>query len=147
MGELSVRDLQVGDRVCTGFEIEVTAEDIIAFARQYDPQAWHLGEAEARDTPFGALVASGWQTAAITMRLLVELDLGALIGVGVTLNWPTPTYPGDRLHVDLAVTGKRDSKSRPGRRLVTIEYDTLNQFGEVRQHTTTTVMTWDDNSS
>jgi len=82
---------------------------------------------------------SGWQTAAITMRLLVTTGLPlatGIIGASIDLAWPTPTRPGDRLHVELEVTDVRVSKSDPSRGFITAAYDTLNQHGDVRQRTT-----------
>ena len=140
--ELKVENLKVGDRFCTGDEIEVSAEAIMAFGREFDPLPMHVGEESARATPFGSLSASGWHTAAITHRLAVDMGLTRMIGVEINLSWPTPTRPGDRLHLDLVVTGLRQSRSNPERWIVNFEYDTINQEGEIRQHTKATVMAW-----
>ena len=98
-----------------------------------------LRQRGAHDTFFKGLAASGWQTAAITMRLLVTTGLPlatGIIGASIDLAWPTPTRPGDRLHVELEVTDVRVSKSDPSRGFITAAYDTLNQHGDVRQRTT-----------
>lgn len=131
-------DITVGDRFRTD-TYDLTAEAIIDFATAWDPQPFHLGEDTARDTFFQGLAASGWQTAAITMRLLVTSGLPlatGIIGASIDLTWPTPTRPGDRLHVELEVTGVRTSTSDPTRGFITTTYDTLNQHGDIRQHTT-----------
>jgi len=142
--DVYIENVQVGDRFYSGEEIELTAEDIIRFAREFDPQPGHLSEEEALATPFKGLSASGWHTAAITMRLVVGLRLVGIIGRSITISWPTAARPGDRLHVDLRVTGKRASATTPGRGVVNLEYDTINQHGEVRQHTEAVIVTWDN---
>lgn len=131
-------DISVGDRFRTE-TYELGAEAIIDFANAWDPQPFHLSEDLARDTFFQGLAASGWHTAAITMRLLVTSGLPlatGIIGASIDLAWPTPTRPGDRLHVDLEVTDVRASRSDPSRGFITAVYDTVNQHGEIRQHTT-----------
>ena len=141
-GQMWMDDFVVGDRFYSGEEIEITEEAIVAFAEEYDPQPGHLSEEAALATPFGGLAASGWHTAAVTMRLLFNLGFTGIIGAQVTLAWPTPTRPGDRLHVDVRVTSKRDSASKPDRGVVTLEYDTLNHEGEVRQKAQTVIIAW-----
>ncbi|MFC9789834.1 MaoC family dehydratase [Rhodococcus sp. NPDC127528] len=131
-------DIEVGSTYRTG-SYEMTRDDIVAFARQYDPQPFHLGDDTAADTFFEGLAASGWHTAAVTMRLLVTSGLPiahGIIGAGVDLKWPTPTRPGDILHVELTVTGVKVSRSNPTRGIVTTEHNTINQHGEIRQRTT-----------
>lgn len=131
-------DIHVGDEFRTG-AYDLSAEAIIDFATQWDPQPFHLSEATAADTFFQGLAASGWQTAGITMRLLVTTGLPlatGIIGANIELAWPTPTRPGDRLHVELTVTDVKVSKSNPTRGFITTAYDTLNQSGDVRQRTT-----------
>ncbi|MCL2784467.1 MAG: MaoC family dehydratase N-terminal domain-containing protein [Propionibacteriaceae bacterium] len=139
--EVRLGELRVGDRLYSGEEVEVTAEEIMAFARDYDPQPGHLSEETAQGTPFMSLAASGWHTAALTMRLLVGLGIAGSIGISVSLTWPTPTRPGDRLHIDGHVTSKRLSESRPDREILILEYETINQSGEIRQRTQAVVMT------
>ena len=140
MEELSIDCIRLGEWVRSHDEIEVTAEDIIDFAQAFDPQPWHLSSTMAQNTPFGSLAASGWHTAALTMRLIVGMGLTGLIGKKTTLNWPTPTRPGDRLHVNLKVIDIRDSQTKPNLQVITIEYLTLNQTNEVRQETHATVL-------
>jgi acyl dehydratase len=134
-------DFHVGDHLESGDEIEITAEGIIAFARAYDPQPAHLGEPGAA-VHLSALAASGWHTAAITMRLLTQLGVVGPVGLEVNLTWPTPARPGDRLRVEVVVTSKRESNSKPDRGIVELRYDTVNQFGEVRQRTRAMIMAW-----
>lgn len=115
----------------------LSAEQTIAFARTFDPQPFHVDPAAAEHSFFHGLAASGWHTAAITMRLLVESVpvAGGLIGAGVELRWPTPTRPDDVLHVESVVTAIKPSRSKPDRGIVTMENSTLNDAGEERQHT------------
>ncbi|MFC4377699.1 MaoC family dehydratase [Nocardia halotolerans] len=131
-------DIAVGDRFRTDtYDLGVDA--IVDFATAWDPQPSHLGEDTAKETFFQGLAASGWHTAAITMRLLVTTGLPlatGIIGASIDLAWPTPTRPGDRLHVELEVTDVRISRSDPRRGFITATYDTINQHGEIRQHTT-----------
>lgn len=111
-------------------------QQIKAFAREFDPQIFHLDERAAEGTLFGGLAASGWHTAAITMRLNVESGLplaNGIIGAGGEINWPNPTRPGDILHVESEVMDIAPSRSRPERGIVTIVSKTLNQRGDVLQ--------------
>jgi acyl dehydratase len=138
MEPLWLEDVEVGGKFQTA-EYEVTRENVIEFARNYDPQPFHLSESTAEGTFFKGLAASGWHTAAITMRLLVTSGIPiatGIIGASVDLTWPSPTRPGDALRVELTVTEVKPSKSNPSRGFVTAVYDTLNQHGSVRQHTT-----------
>ena len=137
-GALWLEDVHVGNRFRTD-TYDLTADAIIEFATEWDPQPFHLGEYAAQDTFFKGLAASGWHTAAITMRLLVTTGLplaAGIIGASIELAWPSPTRPDDQLHVELEVTDVRVSKSDPRRGFITTSYDTLNQHGDVRQHTT-----------
>jgi acyl dehydratase len=116
-------------------EVEVTAEEIVAFARRYDPQAMHTdAEASARG-PFGGLIASGWHTAAMVMRLFVEHYLSrvaTLPSPGIDeLRWVLPVRPGDRLRVRVTVTEARRSRSKPDRGIVRSLVEVLNQRDEV----------------
>ncbi|ABQ30867.1 hypothetical protein ACMV_17060 [Acidiphilium multivorum AIU301] len=127
-------DLAVGTR----FESGTTTLDAAAireFAARYDPQPFHLDDAAARTTLFGGLAASGWHTAAVTMRLLVESVpiAGGLIGAGNDISWPRPTRPGDVLRVVTDVVEMTPSASRPDRGRVVMRSETLNQNGEVVQ--------------
>ncbi len=132
---LFLDDLSVGDTVTTG-EYPVTSEEIIEFATRYDPQVFHTDEALAVDTFFGGLAASGWHTAAMTMRLLVTSGFpfsGGIVGAGGEISWPSATRAGDVLHVESTVAGIALSRSRPDRGTVTLRSETHTADGEVRQ--------------
>ena len=128
----------------TSATYEVTPEELVEFAGRFDPQVFHLDAERARDTFFQGLAASGWHTAAITMRLLDEtLRLATgVIGSEITLAWPSPTRPGDVLHVEVTVESITLSTSRPDRGSVVFGYATVNQDGAVRQQTTGRVIMW-----
>jgi acyl dehydratase len=115
----------------------VTREEIVAFAAAFDPQPFHLDEAAARGSRFGGLAASGWHTAALTMRLLVDGELqpaGGIIGAGFEeFRWPLPVRPGDELCAESEVLDVRRSRSRPGFGLLRLRTTTLNQDGEAVQ--------------
>jgi acyl dehydratase len=128
-------DLTVGQRFKTG-TVVVNAEEIKAFAARFDPQPFHLDEAAAKQSVFGELVASGWHTAALGMRLLVDGEMkvaGGLIGLGGELSWPRPTKPGDVLHVESEVLEVKPSRSRPDVGIVKIRNTAVNQNGEAVQ--------------
>lgn len=132
---LYFEDLEVGRRFETGSVI-VERDAIKRFAADFDPQLFHLDERAAEGTFFGELVASGWHTAAITMRLLVTSGLpiaGGVIGAGGEVVWPKPVYPDDELTVGVEVVASKRSASRPDRGLVTVRSETRNQKGEVVQ--------------
>lgn len=107
---------------------------IRSFAAEFDPQPFHLDEEAAAGSLFGGLVASGWHTAAVTMRLLVESDFqvaGGLVGAGVEeIRWPRPVRPGDVLHVESEILEVRPSQSNPERGVVRIRNTTINQDGQ-----------------
>jgi len=132
---LYFEDLPVGRRMTTG-SLVVDAAAIKDFAARFDPQPFHLDEVAAEKTFFGGLVASGWHTAALTMRLLVTSGLpiaGGVIGAGGEVEWPRPTCPGDELTVICEVIDAKPSRSRPERGMVTVRTETRNQKGEVVQ--------------
>jgi len=132
---LYFEDLPVGFRTSTG-SIRIDADDIKTFAQRFDPQPFHLDEAAAERTFFGGLGASGWHTAALTMRLLVTSGLpiaGGVIGAGGEVQWPRATRPGDTLRVVSEVTAAKVSASHPERGMVTVRSETLNQKDEVVQ--------------
>jgi len=135
-------DLAVGDRFESG-TYELRVDDIKRFAGEFDPQPFHLDDEAARDTMFGGLAASGWHTAAITMRLLVtggpKLANG-IIGAGGGIEWKTPARPGDILHVVTEVVELIPSRSRPDRGIVGMRSTTFNQRGEVVQILTPKLM-------
>jgi len=135
VSELYLEDLHVGQRFSSGTHA-LDEDQVIAFASQFDPQPFHLDAAAAGATFFGGLVASGWHTAAITMRLLVLGGVPVargLIGVGAELSWPHPTRPGDVLRVDSEVVEISPSRSRPDRGMVKVRSETRNQRDEVVQ--------------
>jgi acyl dehydratase len=132
---LHLDDLAVGQKFTTS-SVTLTVEGCKAFAAEFDPQPFHLDEAAARASVFGRLAASGWYTASLSMRLLVEGELtiaGGLIGLGGEITWPRPTYPGDTLRVETEVLSIRVSESKPDRGVVTARNVTLNQHGEPAQ--------------
>jgi acyl dehydratase len=132
---LFLEDLEVGQRF-TSAARTLDEEEIKAFARKFDPQPFHLDEAAARRTLFGGLAASGWHTAALTMRLLVESGppfAGGIIGAGGEILWPTPARPGDLLSVDSEVVAVTPSRSHPERGTVSLRSQTRNQRGEIVQ--------------
>jgi acyl dehydratase len=135
MTPLYLDDLEVGRRFASG---SVTVEEaaIKAFATQFDPQPFHLDETAARASVLGGLAASGWHTAALTMRLLVDGGApiaGGVVGAGGEIAWPRPTRPGDVLTVESEVLAVTPSRSRPNRGMVTLRSTTLNQHGEAVQ--------------
>ncbi len=134
-GLLYFDDFRVGQRFCTGSHTMDEAQ-IKLFATQFDPQPFHLDDGAAKGTLFGGLAASGWHTAAITMRLLVEGGApiaGGVIGAGGEIAWPKPTRPGDVLRVESEVLEVVPSRSRPERGMVTLRNETRNQHGDTVQ--------------
>ena len=136
MTELYLEDLHVGDRFGSD-SVQVTEESIIAFAREFDPQPFHLDPAAAERSVFKELVASGWHTAAMSMKLFVTGKLklaGGSVGLGVDeLRWPRPVKPGDTLRLETEILEVRPSKSKPDRGIIRIRNVTTNQEGEVVQ--------------
>jgi acyl dehydratase len=135
---LYLDDLHVGQRFSSGTHL-VDAAQIKAYANQFDPQPFHLDEDAAKATLFAGLAASGWHTAAITMRLMVDGGLplaGGIIGAGGQLAWPKPTRPGDTLRVESEVMEITPSRSRPDRGTVVVRSLTFNQRDEVVQELT-----------
>jgi acyl dehydratase len=131
---LYLDDLAVGQRFASGPRA-VDEAGIKAFAKAFDPQPFHLDEEAAASSLFGGLAASGWHTAAMTMRLLVESVplAGGVIGAGGEIAWPRPTRPGDVLTVESEVLEVTPSRSRPDRGMVLLRSETRNQRGEVVQ--------------
>jgi acyl dehydratase len=136
MNELYLEDLHVGDRFGSD-SFFVTKENIIAFARDYDPQPFHLDTEAAKVSVFQELVASGWHTAAMSMKLFVTGEfrlVGGSVGLGVDeLRWPRPVKPGDILRLETEILDVRPSKSKPDRGIIRIRNVTTNQHGEVVQ--------------
>ena len=115
----------------------IAADEIKRFAAEFDPQPFHLDDAAARETMFGGLAASGWHTAAITMKLIVTSEFkpaAGIIGAGFDeLRWPRPVRPGDELHVEGEVLETRPSRSNPRQGLHKVRLSTINQRGEAVQ--------------
>src|SRR6266576_2885320 len=135
MSERYFDDLTQGDRFKSA-TYEVTEEQIISFAREFDPQPFHLDSAVARQTMFKGLIASGWHTAAITMRLFVQtLNFAeGAIGLGADeLRWPNAVRPGDVLRVETEIVDARPSRSRPGFGIIRLRNITTNQRGQIVQ--------------
>ena len=114
--------------------LRVEADRIKAFAAEFDPQPFHLDEKAGRDSVFRGLAASGWRTAAMTMRLLVESELrpaGGIVGAGFDeFRWPRPVRPGDELHLESEILEVRPLEIAPGARTGQVRTTTFNQRGE-----------------
>lgn len=136
MTERYLEDFTVGQTFESG-RLRIDEEQIRRFASEFDPQPFHLDDKAARDTMFRGLAASGWHTAALTMRLLVEGELkpaGGIVGAGIDeLRWPRPVRPGDELRVESEVLEVRPSKSRPEQGMIKVRSTTLNESGEAVQ--------------
>jgi acyl dehydratase len=129
----SLEEFAPGQKFASG-ELKVDRERIKSFAAEFDPQPFHLDEAAARGSVFKGLAASGWHTAAMTMRLLVESVLkpeGGIVGVGFDeLRWPSPVRPDDTVHLEIEVLEVRASRSRPNQGVIKVKTTTLNQRNE-----------------
>ena len=127
-------DLEVGETHQFG-EYHVTKEEVIEFAEQYDPQPFHTDEEAAEESAFGELVASGWHTAAMCMRMLADGPLQERAGMGARgvdeLRWHRPVKPGDTLHLRTELLEKRISESDPRRGYVNSQMEGINQDGDV----------------
>lgn len=141
---MSVRyfeDYAVGQRFRSPV-LRVDAEAIKRFAAEFDPQPFHLDEAAADRSLFRGLAASGWHTAALTMRLCVTSDFrpaGGILGIGGELTWLKPVRPGDELRVEAEIVETRESRSRPQHGIVKVRIATVNQHGETVQTFTPTL--------
>jgi acyl dehydratase len=132
---LYFEDFSVGQKFITASR-RVDAAEIVAFAAKYDPQPFHLDPEAAKESLFGGLAASGWHSAAMTMRLIVDSAFrpaGGIIGGGGELQWLQPVRPGDELHVESEIVELRESRSRPRQGVVKVRITTLNQHGEAVQ--------------
>ena len=133
MPERFLEDYAVGQIYRSG-RLKVEKERIKAFAAEFDPQPFHLDDRAANASIFRGLAASGWHTAAITMRLLVDSDLnpaGGIVGLSFEdFRWPAPVRPGDELHVECEVLEVRPSKSRPDVGTLKLKTSALNQDGQ-----------------
>ena len=136
MSRRYLEDFTVGQTFGSG-RLRVDKEQIKAFAAEFDPQPFHLDENAARDTIFRGLAASGWHTAALTMRLLVDSEIepaGGIVGAGFDeFRWPRPVRPGDELHIESEVLEVRPSRSRSNQGLIKVRTTTLNQKDEAVQ--------------
>ena len=128
-----LEDFEAGQTFRSG-RIRIDAERIKSFAAEFDPQPFHLDERAATDSMFRGLAASGWHTASITMKLIVEGDLklaGGIVGAGFDeFRWPRPVRPGDELRVESEVLEVRVSTARPGQGILKVRTTTLNQNNE-----------------
>ena len=132
MNELYLDDFQVGQMFGSG-RLRVETNQIKAFAAEFDPQPFHLDDEAAKNSFFGGLAASGWQTAALTMRLIVTSDFkpaGGVIGASNEISWTKPVRPGDELCTESEVLEVRPSKSRPEQGFIKVRTTTLNQNDE-----------------
>lgn len=132
--DLFLEDFTVGQRFETE-GITVTEADIIAFARQFDPQYFHLDPAMAAKSAFGGLVASGLHTLALTMRLFFELNLWERAIVGSPglehVRWLVPLRPGDTVRSTVEISAVKRSRSKPDRGVVSTAHRTINQHDQV----------------
>jgi acyl dehydratase len=136
MSEKYLDDFAVGQTYGSG-RLTVEKDRIKAFAAEFDPQPFHMDEDAARGSIFGGLAASGWHTAALTMRLLVQSELkpaGGIVGAGFDeFRWPHPVRPGDELHLEIEVLDVRPSQSRPNQGVIKVKTTTKNQNGDAVQ--------------
>src|SRR4029077_9433744 len=136
ISERYLEDFAVGQTFRSG-RLRVDKEQIKAFTLEFDPQPFHIDEEAARDTIFRGLAASGWHTAALTSRLLVESEIeptGGIVGAGFDeFRWPRPVRPGDELHIENEVLEVRPSRSRSNQGMIKVRTTTLNQNGEAVQ--------------
>lgn len=130
-------DLVPGMRFRSTTRICIEHDRLSSFAAEFDPQPFHLDESSARSSIFGGIAASGWHTAAVTMRLLVDSEFkpaGGVIGAGFDeLRWPRPVRAGDELHLETEVLEVHPSKTRPERGMVKLRTTTFNQHDEAVQ--------------
>jgi acyl dehydratase len=132
-----LEDFAAGQVFAGSGRIRVDKDRVKTFAAEFDPQPFHLDDDAARGSMFRGLAASGWHTAAMTMRLLVDSDFrpaGGIIGAGFDeMQWPRPVRPGDELRVESEILEVRPSISRPGQGVIKVRTTTLNQDGEAVQ--------------
>ena len=144
---LYLEDLRVGQRLRSA-SVTITAQDIIRFARDSDPQYFHLDEEAAKDSMFGGLVASGWQTGALSVKLLIDLAdppfAGGLVGVEAHIAWKLPVRPGDSLRVEAEITRIVHPRRYADRGFVSMDMATYNQRGEVVLTQSVTVVAFRD---
>jgi len=131
-GHLYLEDLHVGQQFTSGSYL-MEKDRIKEFAAEFDPQPFHLDESAAGESIFRGLAASGWHTAAVSMRLLVSDGLplaNGIIGLGGEIAWPRPTRPGDTLRVESEIVDISPSRSKPNQAIVTVRSTTFNQNRE-----------------
>lgn len=137
MSALYLEDLAAGQRYTGTTRIQIDEARVKQFAAEFDPQPFHLDAAAAERSLFRGLAASGWHTAAVTMRLLVDSPFqpaGGIIGAGFDeLRWPLPVRPGDALRVEVEVLDVRPSRTRPAQGLAKVRTTTVNQDGQTVQ--------------
>ena len=136
-------DLAVGQVLRSARSIRVERDRLISFAEEFDPQPAHLSDESAASSQFGQLVASGWHTGCIALRLTTETVViaGGGLGAGIEkMNWLRPVLPGDDLRIEITVLAKRPSKSRPERGLITFHTVVLNQHDAPVQEMTSNVL-------
>jgi len=138
---LYLEDLHVGQRFTSGL-YHMEEDRMKMFAAEFDPQPFHLDEAAAQRSIFRGLAASGWHTAAATMRLMVgSLPFASgMIGLGGEIAWPKPTRPGDMLRVDSEIIEIVPSRSKPNQGVVIVRSTTLNQNGDHLQAFTAKIL-------
>ena len=140
---LYMEDVSIGQKYIAGPH-EMTADEIIRYAREFDPQDFHTNPEAARHTVFGELVASGWHTASVTMSLILKAVpkmKGGMIGRAVeNMNWPRPVRPGDFLSVTCEIQTITPSKTNPNRGTIRVYTRTVNQRGETVMEMTTVIM-------
>ena len=131
-----LEDISVGQKFTAG-SMTVTEESIIAFARQFDPQDFHTDPVKAKDTVFGGLVASGWHTASMSMRMILDATpkmKGGMIGRQVEkIGWPMPVRAGDVLSIEVEIMELRPSATNPSRGTIRTKNTTFNQKHEIVQ--------------
>lgn len=145
--KLYLEDLRVGQRLRSK-SVTISAEDIVRFARDNDPQYFHLDEAAAKDSMFGGLVASGWQTGALSVKLLIDSAdppfAGGLVGVDAHIAWKLPVRPGDSLRVEAEVIRIVHPRRHHDRGFVSMDMSTYNQRGEIVLTQSVTVIAFRD---
>jgi len=141
---LYFEDFQTGQQFTSTPRV-MERERLVAFAAEFDPQPQHLSEESAAGSQFGRLVASGWHTASLTMRMQLDVVFGFVPGGAMgaqveRLTWRRPVLPGDELHVVVEVLGARESKSRPLQGVLTLRTTTINGAGETVMEMEATVL-------
>ena len=131
---LYLEDLSAGQTFTAG-PVKVCEADILAFAKEFDPQPFHTDPEAAKTTVFKGLAASGWHTMALTMRMIVDCAklAGGVVGFGGEISWPGPVRPGDELSIECEIIAITPSRSKPNQAVATLRTVTKNQKGEAVQ--------------